>query len=254
MSNPGPFSLEGKIALITGSTRGIGLGIARAMQAAGAQVVVSNDDAADTARAAKTLGCRGIAADVADDAALAALIAETVAQCGGLDIVVGNAGITGAPGGIAALDMADYDCVMAINLRAQVVLTKLARSHLVARGGGSIILIASLSALRGNAAISSYALAKAGVAQLARNLAVEWGPHNIRTNAISPGLIRTELSGPLLANEAFMAKRLQMTPLRRVGEIDEVAGAAVFLASPAGAFINGHNLVIDGGTRITDGN
>jgi NAD(P)-dependent dehydrogenase (short-subunit alcohol dehydrogenase family) len=107
--------------------------------------------------------------------------------------------------------------------------------------------------LRGNGRINAYALSKAGVAQLARNLTVEWGPQNVRVNAVSPGFIATELSQHLLDNAEFMARRMAMTPLRRPGTPAEVAGAAVFLASPAGAFVTGHNLVVDGGTLITDG-
>jgi NAD(P)-dependent dehydrogenase (short-subunit alcohol dehydrogenase family) len=133
-----------------------------------------------------------------------------------------------------------------------VVLANLAAPHLAQRQGNAIF-IASLSGLRGNGAINAYALAKAGVAQLARNLAVEWGPQGMRANALSPGFIATELSAPLLANEAFMARRMAMTPLRRPGTPQEVAGAAVFLASAAGGFVTGHNLVVDGGTLITDG-
>jgi NAD(P)-dependent dehydrogenase (short-subunit alcohol dehydrogenase family) len=109
------------------------------------------------------------------------------------------------------------------------------------------VLISSLSALRGNATINAYALAKAGVSQLARNIAVQWGPKGVRANAIAPGLIRTELSGPLMANAAFMEKRMQMTPLRRMGTVDEVAGAALFLASAAAGFVTGQTLVVDGG-------
>ncbi len=247
------FDLSGKVALITGSTRGIGRAIAEAMQAAGASVVVSNENEAETAAAAAEMGCHGIAADVRDASALEALVAGAVAAHGGLDILVCNAGITGKPGPFVDVDMEDFDRVMDINLRSQVVLSNLALPHIAARGGGTVILISSLSGLRGNGAINAYALAKAGVAQLARNLAVEWGPRNVRVNAISPGFIRTELSAPLLANEAFMARRMAMTPLRRPGEVEEVAGAAVFLASAAGAFVTGHNLVVDGGTVITDG-
>ena len=118
---------------------------------------------------------------------------------------------------------------------------------------GSVILISSIGGIRGNAAINSYALAKAGVAQLARNIAVQWGPKGVRANSISPGLIKTELVAQLPAGEEFMQRRMQMTPLRRMGEVEEIAGAAVFLASVAGGFVNGHNLVVDGGTVITDG-
>ena len=249
----GPFSLAGQVALVTGSTRGIGRAIAEAMIAAGARVVISSENASDTTRVATELGQTGVPCDVSDDSAVAALVAGTVAAEGGLDILVCNAGITGRPGAFADLDMNDYARVMAINLRSQVVLARAAAPHLAERRGNAIF-IASLSGLRGNAAINTYALAKAGVAQLARNLAVEWGPKGVRANALSPGFIATELSAPLLANEAFMARRMAMTPLRRPGTPQEVAGAAVFLASPAGGCVTGHNLVVDGGTLITDGN
>lgn len=249
----GLFDLSGKVALITGSTRGIGRAIAQAMQAAGASVVISNENADETAAVAADMGAVGIPADVRDASALERLVSGTIDALGGLDILVCNAGITGRPGPFADVDMEDFDRVMDINLRSQVVLANLALPHIAARGGGAAILISSLSGIRGNGAINAYALAKAGNAQLTRNLAVEWGPRNVRVNAISPGFIRTELSAPLLANEVFMARRMAMTPLRRPGEVDEVAGAAVFLASPAGAFVTGHNLVVDGGTVITDG-
>ncbi|MDE2596213.1 MAG: glucose 1-dehydrogenase [Sphingomonadales bacterium] len=247
------FRLDGKAALVTGSTRGIGKAIAEGLIAAGAQVVISSEDATDTARVAAALGQPGLACDVADDAALARLTDFALAELGGLDVLVCNAGITGQPGPFAGIDMQDYARVMAINLRSQVVLTGLALPHIAARGGGAAVLVASLAGLRGNGRINAYALAKAGVAQLARNLAVEWGPQGVRVNAVSPGFIATELSGPLLADEAFMARRMAATPLRRPGTPQEVAGAAVFLASPAGAFVTGHNLVVDGGTLVSDG-
>ncbi len=216
-------------------------------------MVITSEDVADTARVATELGMAGIPCDVTDDAALAALIDGTLAALGGLDILVCNAGITGRAGPFADIDMADYAHVMALNLRSQVVLCNLALPHIAARGGGAAILLASLSGLRGNGRINAYALSKAGIAQLARNLAVEWGPRNVRVNAVSPGFIATELSAPLLADDAFMARRMAMTPLRRPGTPQEVAGAALFLASPAGAFVTGHNLVVDGGTLVTDG-
>jgi NAD(P)-dependent dehydrogenase (short-subunit alcohol dehydrogenase family) len=174
-------------------------------------------------------------------------------ELGGIDVLVCNAGITGQPGPFAEIDMADYARVMAINLRSQVLLCNRLLPHMAESGGGSVILVSSIAGLRGNGRINAYALAKAGVAQLARNLAVEWGPHNIRVNALSPGFIATDLSRPLLDDAAFMARRMAMTPLRRPGTVEEVAGAALFLASSASGFVTGHNLVVDGGTIITDG-
>ncbi|MDT0509563.1 SDR family oxidoreductase [Novosphingobium sp. MMS21-SN21R] len=249
----GLFDLAGKAAIVTGSTRGIGRAIAGALIAAGARLVISSEDAADTARVAAELGMPGMACDVSDDAALARLVDFSVAELGRVDVLVCNAGITGQAGPFADIDMDDYAKVMAINLRSQVVLCNLALPHIAAIGGGAVVLVASLSGLRGNGRINAYALAKAGVAQLARNLAVEWGPRGVRVNALSPGFIATELSQPLLDNPDFMARRMAMTPLRRPGTPEEVAGAAVFLASPAGGFVTGHNLVVDGGTLITDG-
>jgi NAD(P)-dependent dehydrogenase (short-subunit alcohol dehydrogenase family) len=243
------FDLTGKVAIITGSTRGIGRGIAEAFVAAGASVVVSNEDAAETGAAADALGAFGISCDVTDASSLAALVEGTVAHYGGLDILVCNAGITDSR---ERNTVEEFDRVIAVNLRSQVALTQLALPHLEARKG-NVILIASIGGIRGNATINSYALAKAGVAQLARNIAVQWGPRGVRTNAISPGLIRTELIANLPQDADFMVRRMQMTPLRRMGDVAEVAGAAVFLASAAGGFVNGHNLVVDGGTVITDG-
>jgi NAD(P)-dependent dehydrogenase (short-subunit alcohol dehydrogenase family) len=247
------FDLSGKAAIVTGSTRGIGRAIAEGLIAQGARVVISSEDAVDTARVAAELGMPGQSCDVTDDAALAALVACAVEAFGGLDVLVCNAGITGVAGPFAQIDMADYARVMAINLASQVTLCNLALPHIAARGGGAAVLMSSLSGLRGNARINAYALSKAAVAQLARNLAVEWGPRGVRVNAISPGFIATELSAPLLADEAFMARRMAATPLRRPGTPAEVAGAAVFLASEAGAFVTGHNLVVDGGTLVSDG-
>ena len=246
------FDLTGKVALVTGSTRGLGYAIARALKQHGARVVVSSENAADTAVAADSLGATGIACDVSDDAAVARLVAQTSEHMGGLDILVSNAGIHGA-GSADPLDMSGFDRVIAVNLRSMVVLTKHALPVMAGRPGASVTLIASLAGLRGNGRIEGYAMAKAGVAQLARNLAVQWGPKGVRTNAIAPGLIRTGFADSLLGDEAFMARRMQMTPLRRPGEADEIAGAAVFLAAPAGGFVNGHVLVVDGGTVITDG-
>jgi len=254
-----PFDLHGKVALVTGAHRGIGYAVAAALGAAGAQVAICSEDAAGVQDAAQRLVAQGVQAlglhcDVTDDAQLAQLVRATREQWGRIDVLVCNAGIAGRPGPMAQVEDAEYERVMAVNLRSNVKLTSLVLPGMAAGGGGSVILMASLSALRGNKSINVYALSKAALTQLARNLAVEWGPSNIRVNAIAPGFIRTELSRGILEDAAHLARRLQHTPLRRVGEPEEIAGAAVFLAAPAGAFVTGHTLVVDGGTLISDGN
>jgi NAD(P)-dependent dehydrogenase (short-subunit alcohol dehydrogenase family) len=183
-----------------------------------------------------------------------ALVEETASRFGRLDIVVANAGISGPMTGTTGAPPAEHRAIMDVNLDSVVELCRLSIPHLVQQGGGSILLMSSIAGLRGNSSLGSYALSKAALAQLARNLAVEHGPDNIRANAIAPGFIRTDLAAPLIADPSFMARRMRNTPLRRPGEPIEVAGAALFLASKAGAFITGHTLVVDGGTLITDGN
>ncbi|MCX9146542.1 SDR family NAD(P)-dependent oxidoreductase [Erythrobacter sp. WG] len=252
---PEAFDLAGRTAIVTGSTRGIGFAIAQAFAAAGAHVVLCGEDAQEVAAAGAALAAAGgsvhaVTGDLAAPGTPAHIVESARDAFGGIDILICNAGITGEAGSWA-LD--DFDRVMAINLRSMVALTALALPHIAARGGGSVILMSSLSALRGNAAINAYALAKAGVAQLARNLAVQWGPRGVRVNAVAPGLIRTPLSGPLIADEAFMARRLAMTPLRRVGEVEDVAATCLFLASAGASFITGQHIAVDGGTSITDG-
>ena len=246
------FDLSGRIAVVTGSTRGLGFAIAEELIANGATVIVSSENSAETAAAAERLGGIGIACDVSDDAQIGALVAQVTERFGGIDILVSNAGIQGGPAA-DPLYMSVFDRVIAINLRSMVVLTKHALPVMAGRDGASVILIASIAGLRGNARIEGYAMAKAGVVQLARNLAVQWGPKGVRTNAIAPGLIATSFADGLMGDEAFMARRMQMTPLRRVGQPSEIAGAAVFLAAPAGGFVNGQVIVVDGGTVITDG-
>ena len=253
------FDLTGKVALVTGGTRGLGRSIAEHFAGAGAQVVAASENRSDCEAAEKDFAEAGLSiatalCDVTDDKAQRALVETTVARFGKLDILVANAGISGPMSGSTDLSTEDYRRVMAVNLDSIVRLCGFSIPHLKRAESPSIILMSSLAGLRGNAFLGPYALAKAALAQLARNLAVEHGPDNIRANAIAPGFIRTELAAPLLANRDFMDRRMSMTPLRRPGEPSEVAGAAVFLASAAGGFVTGHTLVVDGGTIITDGN
>lgn len=247
------FDLSGRVALVTGATQGLGLAIAQALAGHGAQVLVSDHDAAACERTATALRAQGhearaIAADLAVPAQVQALC--DAAQ--DVDVLVCNAGIQGPAGPLAQAGEADWRAVFAINVHANVQLTSRLLPGMAARGGGRVILMSSIAGLRGNRAIGVYGVSKAAVAQLARNLAVEWGPRGVTVNAVSPGLIRTPLAQGLIADPSFITRRLEATPLRRVGEPHEVAGVVVMLASAAGAFITGHNLVVDGGTTISD--
>jgi NAD(P)-dependent dehydrogenase (short-subunit alcohol dehydrogenase family) len=253
------FSLHGRVALVTGATRGIGRAIATRMMEAGAQVIVSSEDAAACQHAANELrtgggDAIGIACDVSSRSDVEALVTRSHELRGRIDTLVCNAGVAPHMGPIATASDRDWDLTMTVNLRSILWLTSLVIPDMAARGGGSVIITSSIAGIRGNKALGLYGVSKAAGAELARSLAVEWGPRNVRVNAISPGVIRTEFARPLLDNPEIMTRRIALTPLRRVGEADEIAGVAVMLAAAAGAFITGQNLVVDGGTTIGDGN
>ncbi|WP_249729044.1 SDR family NAD(P)-dependent oxidoreductase [Acidovorax sp. CCYZU-2555] len=252
------FDLSGQTALITGAAGGLGQAIALAFARQGADLVLADRDrAASEAVAARcrALGVQATAlsADLADARQAQALADQALAVSGRIDTLVCNAGMQGPAGPLLAVQPQDWQQVFQVNLASAHALCAGLVPAMGARGGGSVILMASIAALRGNRAIGLYGMSKAALAQMARNLAVEWGPQGVRANAIAPGLIRTPLAAGLLQDQAFMARRLAMTPLRRVGEPHEVAGVAVLLASAAGGFISGQNLVVDGGTLVSDG-
>ncbi|HEU0201730.1 MAG TPA: SDR family oxidoreductase [Burkholderiaceae bacterium] len=253
------FDLSGKVALVTGASRGLGLAISRALAAHGARVVVSDLDQEACDRTVASLcegghAAVGIACDVGRREEVDRLVVTALARAGRIDVLVSNAGIQGPAGPLSEITDDDWQRVIDVNLRSALWLTTRVIPAMAQGAEGSVVLMASIAGLRGNKAIGLYGISKAGLAQLARNLAVEWGPQGVRVNAVSPGLIRTPLAEELLGNEAFMARRLAATPLRRVGEPHEIAGVVVMLASRAGGFITGQNLVVDGGTLISDGN
>lgn len=259
MSTSTLFDLTGKVTVVTGATRGIGLGIAEEMARAGARVIISGNEVEACAEVAANLRAQGldvigIPCDVADREQLRSLVDRSIAQRGQIDVLVCNAGVAPHAGPLASASDRDWDLTMTINLRSVLWLTGLVIPGMAQRRDGSVIMTCSLSSVRGNKSIGLYGLSKAGIAQLARNLAVEWGPSNVRVNAISPGLIRTEFARPILDNPQGLERRLSLTPLRRAGEVREIAGVAVMLASAAGTFITGQNLIVDGGTTISDGN
>lgn len=258
MSNP-LFSLGGKVALITGATRGIGLAIAREYGRAGARLALSSESAEDCQQVVSALAEEGIEAcalpaDLSQQAEVEALAHGVVQRFGRIDTLVCNAGVAPHLGPLASASTADWELTMTVNLRSALWLTSALLPVMAEQGGGSVVLMASIAGVRGNKGLGLYGLSKAALAQLARNLAVEWGPRNVRVNAISPGVIATEFARPLTDNPAVMDKRLALTPLRRVGVPAEVAALALLLAAPGGAFITGQNLIVDGGTTIGDGN
>jgi NAD(P)-dependent dehydrogenase (short-subunit alcohol dehydrogenase family) len=257
MSMQNLFDLGGRVAVVTGAAQGLGLAIAAALGAQGASVVLADRNAAGCEAAAVELrgegvDCLAVACDVAHAGSVDRLVDIGIGWRGRVDTLVSNAGVQGPAGPMANVADADWDRIFDINLRGAFRLANRVAPVMAAQGGGSIILMASIAGLRGNRAIGLYGLSKAALAQMARNLAVEWGPEGVRANAIAPGLIRTPLADDLLASDDFMQRRLAMTPLRRIGEPHEIAGVAVMLAAPAGAFITGQTLVVDGGTLITD--
>ena len=251
------FDLRGKVALVTGAHRGIGYAIAEEMAKCGARVAICSNDADGVAQAQALLSAaghdaRGFRCDVSINADLDALVADVRGAFGRIDILVCNAGIAPHFGPMVTATDEDYDATMRVNVYSAMQLANRVIPEMAARKDGVVIFTSSIAGLRGNAKLGVYALSKAAVAQLARNLAVEHGPDNVRVNAISPGLTRTEFATPILGNEEGLKVRLLKTPLRRYAEPREIAGAAVFLASPAGAFVTGQNLVVDGGTVISD--
>jgi NAD(P)-dependent dehydrogenase (short-subunit alcohol dehydrogenase family) len=249
------FDLTGKVAIVTGSTKGIGLAIATRMAEHGATVVISSRKADMCEKVAAGIVASGgkavvIPCHIARKEELQNLVDQTVARCGGIDILVENAGVNPYLGPAADMPDEAFDRVMGSNVRSNVWLGNMAIPHMVARGGGSVIIISSIGGLRGSATIGAYGISKAADMQLARNIAVEWGPKNIRANAIAPGLVRTDFARALWEDPVLYRRRTRDTPLQRIGEPDEIAGAAVFLASAAGSFTTGQTIVIDGGTTV----
>jgi NAD(P)-dependent dehydrogenase (short-subunit alcohol dehydrogenase family) len=246
------FDLQGKVAVVTGASRGIGRAIALRLAEHGAAVVVSSrkiEACEPVVREIQAAGGKALAlaCHIAFKDQLKRLIDTAAEQFGGLDIVVGNAAVNPYFG--SSLDMPDeaFDKVMASNIKSNVWLANLAIPQLRQRGGGSIIIVSSIGGFLGSDVIGAYTISKAADLQIARNLAVEFGHENIRTNCIAPGLIRTDFAKALWENEEIAKQRMRTTPMRRIGEPDEIAGAAVFLASAAGQYMNGQSIIIDGG-------
>lgn len=250
------FDLSGKVAVVTGSSRGIGRSIARLMAEAGAKVTVTSRKSEACEAVAKEIAADGgkaiaVPCNVSDKVQLSNLIKETTAQLGPVDILVCNAAANPAYGPMAELDDRAMEKIMSTNVQGPVWLINLVAPQMKDRGQGSIILLSSIAGLAGSRSIGAYAMSKAADAQLARNYAVELGGDGIRVNAIAPGLVKTDFARALWEGEegkAFAAR----TPLGRLGEPEDIASVAVFLASDAAKFITGQTLVVDGGVMIND--
>lgn len=250
------FDMTGKNVLITGSSKGIGRAIAEEMARAGAKVVISSrkgDVCEQVAAAINTElegqagGAVAIPAHIGDKAALELLVQQTREQLGPIDVLVCNAAVNPYYGPSKDIPDSALEKVLSINIQSNHWLCHMVLPEMVERGDGSIIVISSIGGLRGSVDLGAYAISKAADVQLVRNLAAEYGPNNIRVNAVSPGLVRTDFARALWENPDTLKKRTEGDPLRRIGEPEEIAGIVVYLGSKAGNFTTGQNFVIDGG-------
>lgn len=245
------FDLTGRVALVTGAAQGIGLAIARGLARAGARVVLNGRTPDKLTRAAAALSAEGLAAetapfDVRDAEQIARAVEGVEGAIGPIAILVNNAGIQ-RRSPLEACDDALWQEVLETNLTAAFRVSRRVAQGMIARRAGKIINICSLMSEAARPTVGPYTAAKGGLKMLTRAMAVEWGKHNLQTNGIGPGYITTEMNAPLLANPEFDAWVRSRTPAGRWGEPAELAGAAVFFASPASDFVNGQILYVDGG-------
>lgn len=251
------FDISGKVAVVTGSSRGIGKAIAHRLAEHGASVVISSRNAAPCEAAAEEINAAvgreaaiAITASISSKPDLQRLISATRERLGGVDILVCNAASNPHYGSMASISDEQFSKTLHNNIISNHWLAQLVAPQMIERGDGAIIIVSSIGGLKGSAEIGAYNISKAADFQLARNLAVELGPHNIRVNCIAPGLIKTDFARALWEDEATLRRVTATAPLRRIGMPDEVAGAAVFLASPAGRYVTGQAVVVDGGMTI----
>ncbi|GAB2801746.1 SDR family oxidoreductase [Halomonas shantousis] len=251
MTNP-LFDLTGKVALITGSTKGIGRSIAEEMAKCGAKVVISSrkaDACEAVANELKAAGHEAIAVPchVGRKEDLQNLVDTTLKTWGRIDVLVCNAATNPVYGLTSEMTDEAWDKIMDTNVKGTFWLANMVLPQMAERGEGSVVMLSSIAALRGNTVIGTYGVSKAAEAALARNLAVEWGPKGIRVNAIAPGLIRTDFAKALWEDPKRVKQAEDKTPLRRIGDPVDIAGLAVFLSTPASAYITGQVIVADGG-------
>jgi 2-dehydro-3-deoxy-D-gluconate 5-dehydrogenase len=244
-----PFDLTGRVAAVTGANTGIGRGIAEALAAAGADIAcIGRSDPAETLNSIRSLGRSGhwVRADLGDKPDHPAIVGEVVAKLGGLHVLVNNAGIIRRNNAIDFTE-ADWDAVLDVNLKSVFFLSQAAARHMIPKGGGKIINIASMLSFQGGIRVPSYTASKSGIAGLTRLLANEWAGSGINVNAIAPGYFATNNTAALQADVKRNAEILGRIPAGRWGDPKDLGGAAVFLASSASAYVQGVVLPVDGG-------
>ncbi len=251
------FDLSGKTAIITGSTRGIGEAIAHRMAEHGANVVISSRKADACEKVTADINAKypdkamAVPCNISSKEDLQRLVDTTNDKWGKVDSLVCNAAVNPFYGSAADIPDDAFDKIMSSNVKSNHWLCNMVLPQMIERKEGNITIVSSIGGLKGSPVLGAYCISKAADFQLARNLAVEFGPHNIRVNAIAPGLIKTDFAKALWDNPETLERSTSTAPLRRIGLPDEIAGAAVFLSSKAGAFMTGQGLVIDGGVTIS---
>ncbi len=249
------FDLTGEVAVVTGSTKGIGKAIAEALAAHGAKVVVSSRKADAVEAVTKQIRAAGgdaigVPCNIGRREELQALVDRTRKEWGRIDVVVGNAAVNPFYGSNIDIPDSAFEKIMGSNVLSNIQLAGMVVPEWKERRDGSFIIVSSIGGLRASTVIGAYCLSKAADMQLARNLAAEFGPWNIRVNCIAPGLVKTDFARALWEDPKKSEQRVAETPLRRLGEPEDLAGAAVYLASRAGAWTTGQTIVVDGGVTI----
>lgn len=249
------FQLNGKVALITGASKGIGEAAARMLARQGARVVIISRKAEELKPVAESIAqaggvCDFIAGNVGDTAFCTELVAEVVKRAGGLDILVNNAATNPVYGPVVQTEGWAFDKIMSVNVKSPFELARLAYPHMKARGGGSIVNISSVAGDTPDPGLGIYSVSKAALNMLTKVLAKEWGVDGIRVNAVAPGLIKTKFSEALWQNEKMLNSFLRHMALPRMGTSEEMAALILFLASPASAYCTGTIFTADGGITI----
>ena len=249
------FDLTGKVALITGASKGIGRAMATAMGQAGAKVIISSRKQEALDDVAKEMQSEGIdvypiASFVGDIESMKRLVDESIKKYGGIDILVNNAAINPVFGPVLDTDEVAFDKIMQVNVKGPFELAKMVHPTMVSRGGGSVINISSIGGLTPEAMLGIYSVSKAALISLTKVMAKEWGEDGIRANVICPGLIKTKFSEALWSNEKILNSVMRKQPLNMLAEPEDVAGLALLLGSPAGAFCSGGVYTSDGGYTI----